>query len=201
MEKPWGPRLVEVVAGEVRRHRTRRGMSTQALADACAALGWPIKRTVLSNLESGYRETITVPELFVIAQALEVAPLQLLLPLGNADSVEIRPGVEVSTVDALLWLAGERPLPDSLWEGNRESPFAVASFRMHQQHVDRWTRLRMSERRYRDEGKDREAVQIEGDAEQAAEGLLNLRKVMRAAGITPPPLPAAMAHLEEVSES
>lgn len=107
MEKPpWGPATVKHIADEVRRHRNARGMSTQQLADACAALGWPIKRTVLSNLESGYRETITVPELMVLARALEVPAIQLLYPLGSESEVEILPGRTVSTEAAMLWFTG-----------------------------------------------------------------------------------------------
>jgi len=52
---------------------------------------------VISNLESGYRKMITLPELFVLAEALGVPPLMLMLPLGQADQIEILPGRIVST--------------------------------------------------------------------------------------------------------
>lgn len=200
----WGPRLVKVIAGEVRRHRTRRGMSAQALADACAALGWPIKRTVLSNLESGYRETITVPELFVIAQALEVAPLQLLLPLGYADNVEVAPGVEVATPDALRWLTGKQPLPGQQWDGGEDGSNVVASFEVHQQNVDWWALQTRSARMARDgilPGGEELARQHDRDAERTVEHLRNLRALMRARGLMPPPIPPELAHrMGEVQE-
>lgn len=98
--------MVKSIAGEIRRYRKARGMSVQQLADECERLGWPIKRTVLSNLESGYRETITVPELVVLARALAVPAIQLLYPLGIAPTVELLPGVELPTEDAARWFTG-----------------------------------------------------------------------------------------------
>lgn len=76
----WVSDLIKAIAGEIKRHRKARGMSTQKLANACKELGMPIRRSVLSNLELGYRKKITVPEILVLAKALEVTPLDLLLP-------------------------------------------------------------------------------------------------------------------------
>jgi transcriptional regulator with XRE-family HTH domain len=105
-ETSWGPAVVKSIASQVRRYRKERGMSVQQLADVCEQLGWPIKRTVLSNLESGYRETITVPELVVLATALGVPPIQLLYPVGAVEDVELLPGRTVPTEEAVLWFAG-----------------------------------------------------------------------------------------------
>lgn len=105
-QQPWGPATVKSIAKEVRRRRQALKMSTQQLADACAAQGFPIKRTVLSNLESGYRETITVPELIVLAKALEVAPIQLVYPIDAEPEVEVLPGHSVPTERAMLWFTG-----------------------------------------------------------------------------------------------
>ncbi|MEV7264181.1 helix-turn-helix transcriptional regulator [Micromonospora aurantiaca] len=199
--KGWGPRLAAVVAGEVRRHRKKQGMSAQRLSDLCAELGWPIPRSVLANLESGYRETITVPELLVLAQALRVPPLRLLVPLGHADTVEVTPGVEVATTDAMRWLRGEawllRPPPDG------EDPDAVvASFVTHHDTLTRWDWSRHYARQIRRgemEGTDEDAEDYDRRAERAAEGLANLRRLMRARGLTPPPIPAALAFVDQAA--
>lgn len=201
--KPWGARLVQVTAGEIRRHRDRQKISAQALADRCTDLGWPIKRSVLSNLESGYRETITVPELFVIAAALEVPPLLLLLPLGHADKVEILPGVEVSVAEALRWLTGERPLPGTRWEGlsTEDGSPTVAAFQTHQRYVDGAVNHRRNVQLIRrgalgPQWTEQDAEQSARDADHWETQLRNLRVMMRGRGLTPPPLPPELAHVE-----
>jgi hypothetical protein len=176
-------------------------MSAQALSDACAKLGWPIKRSVLSNLESGYRETITVPEVFILAQALEVPPLLLLLPLGNADTVRVRPGTEVPTNDALRWLLGERPLPGTRWEGldTEDGSPTIASFQVHQQNVDRWISSRFNSSQIRQgamPGTAEEADEWDQTADRTARQLRNLRTLMRTRGLTPPPFPPEMREIE-----
>lgn len=205
-EKNWSARLVKAIADEVRRHRDRRPhgrrrtTSAQALSDRCAELGWPIERNVISNLESGYRETITVPELLIFAEALGVPPLLLLLPLGHAGEVEILPGRVVRTADALRWILGEAPLPGSPdWDDLAGS--TVPSMVVHQQNVDRWTNSRFYAeliRKGERPGTDEDAARLDGDAERAVEGLRGLRSLMRARGLQPPPLPPDLAIIDEV---
>ena len=69
----WPARVAATVAREVRRYREsqRPKMSAQQLADRTAELGAPIPRSVLANLESGRRETVSVAEILVLAAALE----------------------------------------------------------------------------------------------------------------------------------
>jgi len=144
--------MVKRIAGEVRRYRLARGMSTQQLADACSDLGLPIKRTVLSNLESGYRETITVPELLVLARALGVPPIRLLFPLGAKPKLEVLPGRTVDTEAAMLWFTGWHDLfredsgelvgqgtydPDSGLREWYETPYWDAAYPVHAYHEHR----------------------------------------------------------------
>ncbi|MFD0393285.1 helix-turn-helix domain-containing protein [Streptomyces nogalater] len=72
-ETPWSERLALSVAQEVRRHRQRLGVSAQQLSERCAELGMPIQRSVLANMESGRRSTVTVAEVLILAAALDVA--------------------------------------------------------------------------------------------------------------------------------
>ena len=74
----------------------------QKLADRTDELGMPIQRSVLANFESGRRETVSVAELIILARALEVAPLELLIPAGG---VEMTPGVTWSPQDASQWFS------------------------------------------------------------------------------------------------
>jgi transcriptional regulator with XRE-family HTH domain len=97
------------MAAEVRRYRQERSMSAQQLADRCAALGAPIDRTVIANLENGRRPFVSVAEVLVLAAALEVSPLVLAIPLGRRELIEILPGVEISPWDAADWWQGHGP--------------------------------------------------------------------------------------------
>ena len=90
----WPGRVSVVIASQVRRYRTIRQprMSLQKLADRTNELGMQIPRSVLANLESGRCEVVTVPELLILARALDVEPAGLLLPADEDGLVEILPG-------------------------------------------------------------------------------------------------------------
>lgn len=99
----WADRYAELVAQQVRRYRKTRGMSAQNLSDACAELGLPIHRSVIANFENGRRAKLDLGELFVIALALDVAPIMLMLPEDGTMEISGRP---MSRTDALAWIAG-----------------------------------------------------------------------------------------------
>lgn len=114
MEQPsgdWPAELSAAIAAEVRRHRLAKGMSAQQLSDACAALGMAIPRSVLSNLENGRRESVSVAEVLVLAAALGVPPAALIFPVGYATKAHPLPGIAAHPMDAVFWFAGEA----SLW--------------------------------------------------------------------------------------
>jgi hypothetical protein len=104
--------VARLVAREVRRHRMMRRprMSVQKLADATAELGMEIPRSVLANLESGRRDTVSVAEVLVLAAALDVSPIELIFPVGFDEGTEMLPGRKVYPLDAVRWFTGERVL-------------------------------------------------------------------------------------------
>jgi len=108
----WPARVARLVAREVRRYRERRQpkMSAQQLADRTAELGMPIPRSVLANLESGRRETVTAAEVLVLAAALDVAPIDLLCPVGFDEQTEMLPGRMVDSREAVRWFCGDQKL-------------------------------------------------------------------------------------------
>src|SRR2546421_13039945 len=94
-EREWSARVTTAVVAEVRRRREELGMSAQDLADACDDLDHPIPRNVIANLESGRRSGLTVADLLVLAEALEVPPLWLLFPLNRPAQADTLPGQEM----------------------------------------------------------------------------------------------------------
>jgi transcriptional regulator with XRE-family HTH domain len=103
----WQRRMTRLVAREIRRYRDERKISAQQLADRTAELGMEIPRSVLANLESGRRDTVAVPELLVLAAALQVAPIELLCPVGFDEQIEILPGRLMDPLSASRWIDGE----------------------------------------------------------------------------------------------
>ncbi len=79
----WATALTEGFAARVRTRREALKWSAQDLSNACAELGYPIPRNVISKLEGGYRRFVTVPEWLVLAAALNIPAPMLLVPLGE----------------------------------------------------------------------------------------------------------------------
>src|SRR4051794_30252810 len=79
----------QVVAARVKQLRKEQGLSAQKLADRCAEAGGRdlATRSVIANLESGRRDTVSIDEVFVLAFALNVAPVHLVIP---TDAVPVR---------------------------------------------------------------------------------------------------------------
>ncbi|MEV5711243.1 helix-turn-helix transcriptional regulator [Actinoallomurus sp. NPDC052274] len=216
----WASQLISVAASEIKRHRGRRGLSAQQVADACSEYGVSMKRSVIANLESGRRPTLSVIELVVLAKILRVAPIQLLLPIGHAEEVEILPGQVMSTWDAAKWFAGDQPLPHVDAEGNRlpidpedlaawnSGAPPVPYFRRLDQLITarevalsdaaaahRSARAALSEEqrdimKIRAESEERRVREIEREIQRG-------RKHLRQQGLVPPKLPPELAHLDE----
>lgn len=99
------------VAARVKAFRLRQKMSAQQLADATSELGHPIPRSVLANLESGRRGTVTVADLLVLAKALGVPPVLLLYAPGVEPRTEVLPGQYRVTESAVRWFTGASAFP------------------------------------------------------------------------------------------
>ncbi|MFD8526379.1 hypothetical protein ACFV0L_03105 [Streptosporangium canum] len=55
--------------------------------------------------------TVSPAELLVLARALNVPPLRLALPIGEALQTEVLPGVTVGTWQAAQWFTGHEAFP------------------------------------------------------------------------------------------
>lgn len=109
--KEWAAGLAQRVGEEVRRLRADvHGMSAVQLANKTAELGYPITRGTIAKIESNSRAAkLDVAELWVLAQALRVPPLQLLLtqqPLPNG-RIDVLPGRQARAIDVAFWFSGE----------------------------------------------------------------------------------------------
>ncbi|SFL04182.1 hypothetical protein SAMN05216275_14947 [Streptosporangium canum] len=102
-------------------------------------------------MERGLRQTITLAELLVLARALNVPPLRLALPIGEALQTEVLPGVTVGTWQAAQWFTGHEAFPaaaavdgDDAWSDGsdfeewRQGAAPVTLWRRHAGLVARW---------------------------------------------------------------
>lgn len=111
------PRVSQVVGGQVRRHRKRRGWTQQRLAEAISDHGGTLSRGAVAKVESGVRD-VSIDEFLLLAAALNVPPPLLLVPLGGevedrVDRVEVTPRSRIHPHLALEWLCGNEPLVNS----------------------------------------------------------------------------------------
>lgn len=108
----WADQQATRVAAAVRKLRKMRGRSAQWVADRTAALGYPISRATIADLENGRRKWVTLSELMILARALNTAPIALLYPDPlDDDSIEILPGLQGSKTVGLQWFSGESDPP------------------------------------------------------------------------------------------
>lgn len=129
-----------VVARRVQELRKAQGLSAQELAERLAQ-HWPeLDRSILANLESGRRRSVSVDEVLVLALALNVAPVHLFVPVTE-EPVHVGAHKIPSPV-ARDWVRGGTPLegqdarlfrtqvPESEWadyEASRDVPVMSAA--------------------------------------------------------------------------
>lgn len=77
----WSSSWTAGIGERLRAARRVAGLSTQEIADRTAALGYPMARASIANLETRPREKIYLQDVAVLAAALGVSPLEILYPL------------------------------------------------------------------------------------------------------------------------
>jgi transcriptional regulator with XRE-family HTH domain len=201
----WPKGFTAVIAGQVQRIRSERGMSAQQLAEVTTGLGHPVPRSVIANLESGRRDVVSVAELLVLARALGVPPVVLIFPLGKERAIEVLPGTVADTWAAAKWLTGEEPFPGS----NEDiEEFPTAYFREQDRMIAEWRRTRQGltearalvdqerSRPDREEIRQQEARWLE-EALRGVEKQLRLyRAIVRRDGVDLGELPPELAHVD-----
>jgi transcriptional regulator with XRE-family HTH domain len=208
----WNARIAKRIGEQVANAREGKGgrkMTAQALADRCAELGHPLDRSVIAKLEKGIRQTVTVADLLVLAEALGVPPISLLFPLSEKE-IEALPRAVRPTWSAAQWFTAEGPFPPEpgtpqgtvRWE----PPDDYALFRDHEQRVAMC--LQAAQRTYdvRVEatlatGDDRAALNAIADvesarAQEAQVEIRAIRRALRSFGHEPPALPAPLRQLD-----
>jgi len=106
-----GMEPTEMVAARVRELRQKRDWTAQQLAEEMTNAGMPWNRGVVTKLENGRRDSVSIEELLTLAWVFDVPPLVLLLPDDPGSPVEITPTVSARAERAYRWLMGVTPVP------------------------------------------------------------------------------------------
>jgi transcriptional regulator with XRE-family HTH domain len=194
----WPDRLNVQIGDRLSEVRRMRKLTAAQLAERVTALGLPMSRSKIANLENGRgrREGISVAEVHALAAGLGVSPLLLVFPLGQMDVIEPLPGVEVSPWDALRWAMGQSNLAGAREVSGSETR-VIEWFRVHQMWLDTWAEAR---RRAEHAHRNQEALDTVRvwDLEQsrAVVELQRQRELIRSADLTPPELPAELQFID-----
>ncbi|MFE3737721.1 helix-turn-helix domain-containing protein [Streptomyces sp. NPDC059134] len=207
----WPTAFTGRIAQRLRDSRKAAGLTMAEVAQGCADRGLPeFTEHSMKNLESGRKTSITVAEVVVLAAVLGVPPVSLLFPLGSSASVEVLPGCEVSTWDAVAWFTGESSLDEPTSEGSARDVLDV--FRQHGDLVTAAMSsyaLARERRRTASTTLDRARratllQRAEGYEEHAFEDCQELRTFrgrMRDRDLAPPSLPDELAFVDQPETS
>ncbi|MFD4922327.1 helix-turn-helix domain-containing protein [Streptomyces goshikiensis] len=203
----WSTAFTGRIAQRLREARKAAGLTMAEFAQGCAARGVPeLTEHSIKNLESGRKTSISVADVVVLADVLGVPPVTLLFPLGSSATVEVLPGRELSTWDAVAWFTGESPLEETAPKGSPRDVLDI--FRQHGDLVaaaQSSYALARKRRRAASTTLDRSRratllERAEGYEEHAFEDCQELRTFrgrMRDRDMTPPALPAELAFVDQ----
>jgi transcriptional regulator with XRE-family HTH domain len=198
----WSEQLTRQIGQRLRHYRDERKLSAQKVADACAALGVPIERSVLASLENRRRSIITVAEIIALARVLDVAPLALIYPVGEQETVEALPGLPADPFAAAQWFAGESPFPGDDAASGAQTPAALDLYRSHARIVDELLQqIRVTQRLLNDPSATPGETRSAQNAVRAhADALKSARSSVRRLGMRVPPLPDAIGSVVEIDD-
>ena len=165
----WPAELSRRIGAAISETRETQDVSAVKLSARTAELGYPIHRVAISKLESGER-AITVPELVILAAALNTVPLALLLPGTVEETVEILPNNPMPGADAIGWFTGTTSATPTGVERDRSATSRLElTMRLNevnehlgiQQHNLRQTELALQAFTMRDELRKHEEERVE----------------------------------------
>ncbi|MCG6499220.1 XRE family transcriptional regulator [Kitasatospora sp. A2-31] len=203
--QPTIPDLTARIGVAVKAARSAAGLSAPALAAACTELGVPTAANAVNKIETARRESIKLEEAIAFAVASGVPLVSLLVPLDGEAEVDLLPNLRLPVWEAATLITGEDYSEDAAPEDRPRAVLTV--FREHAIDVrtalisTREARDRRSQAAHHHVGSDRyqqlsrQAAEFERIATEDCQRLRDTRARMRAQGLHPAPLPAALAFI------
>ncbi|WP_353107749.1 hypothetical protein [Gordonia sp. (in: high G+C Gram-positive bacteria)] len=144
----WAEEIVKTFGATAKRVRGKR--SAKWLSDRTAELGYRVSPTVISKLDTGHRGSVLhLPEILVIAQALDVSPIGLIFGRLPDGPFEVTPGNSRRSLDVFAWFAGDQTSPSDAGVTDRIVASSRRLIDAEQQQED-VARLAAAEIRYLD---------------------------------------------------
>ncbi len=94
----------------VKEARKSRGLTQRSLAELLTESDYKTDRTTVVRIEKGFRADVSLSDLFAYAQALDVFPVHLLVPLEDEAPVAVTPSRVIPARKARAWIRGEELL-------------------------------------------------------------------------------------------
>lgn len=110
--REWARAWTSNVGKMVQSLRKSQKLSAQELSERTRAMGYPLPRSTITNLENGRKETVSIHEVTVLAAALDCPPVVLLYP-PTESAVDVLPDHPREPLEAILWFRGTWTLLDS----------------------------------------------------------------------------------------
>ena len=184
--------LTAMIAARVRVLRRETRLSGAGLAAGMKDRGIPWNRTTVAKLETGRRESITVPELLALADVLGVPVPWLLVDLTAATAVPFE-GIERDPWAVMLWLVGKEPLtstPGPAWD---TAALPIRQACQVATLVERFGQVRTHRENVAallPDGRDADrALEDERQERRILEDLTRPLRALVRLGFSPPPLP------------
>jgi len=201
----WPASLTARIARVVKEQRGRRGMTTNDLSEACEVRGVPIAANTITKIEKGQRDSLRLEEAIVLAHALDLPLVALLIPLEAQADIDLLPNVTIPVWEAAAWVTGEDHLGEAPPPGSARA--VLGTFREHDVDVrtalisTREAHSRRVQARHalgsaRYEQLARQADELDRMAHEDCARLKTVRDRMRADGLQPAPLPAALEFVD-----
>lgn len=109
----------DVIGHRLKELRNRHGWTAAELGKRCGEVGLPLTRQAITNIEAGRRDDegarrrhVTVDELLALSLVLNVAPVNLMIPIDSSGTYPVTSTNTVHTQLARNWVRGTDPLPD-----------------------------------------------------------------------------------------
>jgi transcriptional regulator with XRE-family HTH domain len=125
-DQEWSESLCRRIGEAIKAARGGQ-ISAQQLAERTTALGFPVSRSRIANLENARKQTPNLAELIVLSEALGITPLKLLFPGAPDELVDVLPGQPVTTLDARARFVGNTDELMTLRDQVRKIQRAMAS--------------------------------------------------------------------------
>src|SRR5690606_11699684 len=103
-DETWPQSLARAQGRAIKHYRELVGFKHAELAERLTAIGVPMQRTTLVNIEQGLRKSMSVPEMFALGYVLGVPPAMLMIPLGLKSQVEPIRGQKLDSWRAIEWV-------------------------------------------------------------------------------------------------